>query len=131
MRIKLYDWAPSPFSLKLRAILAYKGIAFERVSMLAPSNWWAVRSRGKIGKAPALEIDGRMHVDSTDISYELEAGRRRPPSSPAMRGSAPFAMRWKSGPTSRFTSAGFISSGMMRKAARWFRRRSDAASTGG
>lgn len=73
MRIKLYDWAPSPFSLKLRAVLGYKGIAYDRVSMLAPSHWWAVRSRGKIGKAPALEIDGRMHVDSTDIAYELEA----------------------------------------------------------
>lgn len=73
MRIKLYDWAPSPFSLKLRAVLGYKGIAYDRVSMLVPSHWWAVRSRGKIGKAPALEIDGRMHVDSTDIAYELEA----------------------------------------------------------
>lgn len=73
MRIKLFDWAPSPFSLKVRAILAYKGIAHDRVSMLVPSHWWAVRSRGKIGKAPALEIDGHMYVDSTDIAYELEA----------------------------------------------------------
>jgi glutathione S-transferase len=73
MRIKLYDWAPSPFSLKVRAILTYKGIAHDRVSMLAPAHWWAVRSRGKIGKAPALEIDGRLYVDSTDIAYELEA----------------------------------------------------------
>lgn len=73
MRIRLYDWAPSPFSLKVRAILEYKGIAYDKVSVLQPGHWWALRRRGKIGKAPALEIDGRMYVDSTDIAYELEA----------------------------------------------------------
>lgn len=73
MRVRLYDWAPSPFSLKVRAILEYKGIAYEKVSVLQPAHWWALRQRGRIGKAPALEIDGKMHVDSTDIAYELEA----------------------------------------------------------
>jgi len=73
MRIRLYDWAPSPFSLKVRAILEYKGIAYDKVSVLQPAHWWALRRRGKIGKAPALEIDDKMHVDSTDIAYELEA----------------------------------------------------------
>lgn len=73
MRVKLYDWAPSPFSLKVRAILEYKGIPYDKVSVLQPGNWWALRRRGKIGKAPGLEIDGKMHVDSTDIAYELEA----------------------------------------------------------
>ena len=85
MHIKLYDWAPSPFSLKLRAILGYKGVAYDKVSMLDPSHWWAVRSRGKIGKAPAIEIDGKMYVDSTDIAYELE---KRVPSPAIIPGEA-------------------------------------------
>lgn len=81
MPINLFDWAPSPFSLKVRAILDYKGIPYARTSVLQPGNWLAVRRRGKVGKAPALEIDGRLFVDSTDIAYELE---RRFPSPPVV-----------------------------------------------
>ncbi|MDX2203070.1 MAG: glutathione S-transferase family protein [Hyphomicrobiaceae bacterium] len=71
MSNRLYDWAPSPFSLKVRAILNYKGIAYERASVLQVRNLLALR-RGGVGKAPALEVDGRMIVDSTDIAYALE-----------------------------------------------------------
>ena len=71
MFFRLYDWAPSPFSLKVRAILEYKGIAYERASVLQVKNLLALR-RGGVGKAPALEIDGRLVVDSTSIAYEVE-----------------------------------------------------------
>lgn len=81
-QIKLYDWAASPFSFKVRAVLEYKGLAYTRSPMLGPA-LLDVRRRGKIGKAPALEIDGRLFVDSTDIVYELERRFPDPPVIPA------------------------------------------------
>jgi len=83
MQIRLFDWAPSPFSLKVRALLEHKGISYARTSVLQPGKWLDVRRRGKVGKAPALEIDGRLFVDSTDIAYELERRFRSPPIIPA------------------------------------------------
>jgi glutathione S-transferase len=83
MQIRLFDWAPSPFSLKVRAILEYKGISYARMSILQPGSWLELRRRGKIGKAPALEIEGRLFVDSTDIAYELERRFPSPPIIPA------------------------------------------------
>ena len=81
--ITLFDWPASPFSLKVRSVLEYKRIAYRRVPILSPSNWLSVRRRGKVGKAPALEIDGRLYVDSTDICYELERRFADPPVIPA------------------------------------------------
>ena len=71
MQLRLFDWAPSPFCLKVRAILAYKGVSFERVAVLGPSLMELLR-RSNVGKVPALEIDGRLIVDSTDIAHEIE-----------------------------------------------------------
>jgi len=71
MSFKLYDWAPSPFSLKVRAILEYKNLSYDRASVLKPKNLFALR-RGGVGKAPALETAERLIVDSTNIAYELE-----------------------------------------------------------
>ena len=71
MDIRLYDWGPSPFCLKVRAILDYKGVEYRRVSVLGPKIF-EVKRRGKIGKVPALDIDGRLVTDSTDIAHELE-----------------------------------------------------------
>jgi glutathione S-transferase len=81
--IKLYDWAPSPFSLKVRAILDYKGLPYVRVPILRPTNLLRVLRHGKIGKAPAIELDGRLLVDSTDIAYEVEARFPEPSIIPA------------------------------------------------
>jgi glutathione S-transferase len=83
MPIKLFDWAPSPFSLKVRAVLEYKGIAYTRVPALKPANWLEISRRGRIGKVPALDIDGQLFVDSTDIAYELERRFPVPPILPA------------------------------------------------
>lgn len=82
-RIKLFDWPASPFSLKVRAILEYKRLDFARVPILAPANLRDVYRRGKVGKAPALEIDGELYVDSTDIAYELERRFPTPPIIPS------------------------------------------------
>lgn len=71
MDIRLYDWGPSPFCLKVRAILDYKGVEYRRVPVLGP-RIFEVKRRGKIGKVPALDIDGRLVTDSTDIAHELE-----------------------------------------------------------
>jgi glutathione S-transferase len=81
--IRLYDWAPSPFSLKVRAILDYKGLPCVRVPILRPTNLLKVLRHGKIGKAPAIELDGRLLVDSTDIAYEVEARFPEPSIIPA------------------------------------------------
>lgn len=71
MKIALYDWSPSPFCLKVRAILDYKRVPYARIPVLGPAAL-KVRRRGGVGKFPALEIDGRFVVDSTDIAYEIE-----------------------------------------------------------
>lgn len=71
VRIRLFDWGPSPFCMKIRAILAYKGVAYERVPVLGPSLAEFLRRSG-VRKVPALDVEGRLIVDSTDIAHELE-----------------------------------------------------------
>ena len=71
MQLRLFDWAPSPFCMKVRSILNYKGVPYERVAVLGPSLMELMR-RSRVRKVPALDIDGRMVVDSTDIAHELE-----------------------------------------------------------
>ncbi len=80
MKIALYDWAPSPFCLKVRALLDHKNIAYDRRPALGAVR--EVRRRGGIGKVPALEIDGTFIVDSTDIAHELERRFPTPPTQP-------------------------------------------------
>lgn len=97
MGITLFDWAPSPFSLKVRAILDHKGIAYTRTSVIQPGNWLAVRRRGKVGKAPALEIDGTLVVDSTDIAHAIEKRFPEPaiiPTDPRERGLCHALEEW-------------------------------------
>jgi glutathione S-transferase len=76
--IKLYDWAPSPFCFKVRAILDYKGLSYQRIPILGAPLWRVLR-RGHVGKAPAMEIGGEMVVDSTDIAHALERHFPQPP----------------------------------------------------
>jgi glutathione S-transferase len=71
MRVVLFDWGPSPFCLKVRAILEHKGVPYERVPVLGP-RFMELRRRGRTGKVPAVEFDGRLVTDSTEISYEIE-----------------------------------------------------------
>jgi len=71
VNVLLYDWGPSPFCLKVRAILDHKRIAYRRVNVLGKP-LLDLRRRGKIGKVPALDIDGQLVCDSTDIALALE-----------------------------------------------------------
>lgn len=68
--IIFYDWPYSPFCMKVRAILDYKGLEYRSINPLAKVR--EITRRGKVGKVPALEIDGELIVDSTDIAYALE-----------------------------------------------------------
>lgn len=73
MHLRMYDWKWSPFCIKVRAILDYKKLSYERIPILGhPTTLVTLRRRGKIGKVPALEIDGRWVSDSTNIAEELE-----------------------------------------------------------
>ncbi|NJC39961.1 glutathione S-transferase [Brevundimonas alba] len=80
--MRLYDWAPSPFCIKTRAILDWKGFAWERIAM-TPESFAELERRGGVGKVPALDIDGELIVDSTDIAERLEALRPEPPVLPS------------------------------------------------
>lgn len=71
MHIRLFDWAPSPFCMKIRTLLNYKGVQYKKVAVLGPSLMELLR-RSNVRKVPALDIDGRMLIDSTDIAHELE-----------------------------------------------------------
>jgi glutathione S-transferase len=82
MKVVLYDWPASPFCMKVRALLDYKSIDYDRINILS-SAWFEVRRRGKIGKVPALEIDGDLVCDSTDIAYKIEELTPNPPIIPA------------------------------------------------
>jgi glutathione S-transferase len=75
--IKFYDWPYSPFCMKVRAILDHKQLQYERVNPVGHIG--AIRRKGGIGKVPAVEIDGELIVDSTDIAYALDARFPDPP----------------------------------------------------
>ena len=76
-----YDWPYSPFCMKVRAILQYKKVAFQSVNPLAA--FGELRRRGKTGKVPAIDLDGGMIADSTDIAYALEERFPKPSILPA------------------------------------------------
>jgi glutathione S-transferase len=75
-QIRFYDWPWSPFCMKVRLILDYKKLDYERVSPLAQRG--LLRRRGT-GKVPAVEIDGAFITDSTDIAYALDERFPDPP----------------------------------------------------
>ena len=74
--------------MKVRTILSYKGVQYERVPVLGPSLMELLR-RSNVRKVPALDVDGRMFIDSTDIAHEIERLFPEPailPSDPRLRG---------------------------------------------
>lgn len=82
--LRLYDWAPSPFCHKVRAVLDHKGLAYERLSANAASLQELV-SRGASGKVPALDLDGQLIEDSTAIALALDRLQPEPPLIPEGR----------------------------------------------
>ena len=68
--LALYDWGPSPFCMKVRAVLELKGLAYRRIAVLTRIH--ELYQRSAVKKVPALDCDGTLLVDSTDIVHELE-----------------------------------------------------------
>lgn len=96
MHLRLFDWAPSPFCMKVRSILSYKAVPYERVAVLGPSLMELLR-RSSVRKVPALDIDGRMVVDSTEIAHEIEHLFPEPrviPTEPELRGLSHVLEDW-------------------------------------
>lgn len=81
--LTLYDWRPSPFCMKVRAVLRHKGLAYTQKPAI--QHLRRTRQRGGLGKVPLLEIGDEVIADSTDIVHELE--RRFP--EPSVLPSAP------------------------------------------
>lgn len=79
-KIIFYDWPYSPFCMKVRAILDYKDVRYDRVNPLAARR---ILKRRGTGKVPAVEIDGELITDSTDIAHALEERYPEPPLFPA------------------------------------------------
>ena len=86
--LTLHQYNQSPFNQKIQRMLNYKGVPFEEV-------YWRIADRSKVlkvspsGKLPALEHDGKVIVDSTDMAYYIEKTfPEHPlvPSSPKQRG---------------------------------------------
>ena len=72
----------------------------------------------------AIEIEGELIVDSTDIAYELERQFPEPPVIPTELTTAPYATRSRTGRTSPFISSAFITAGSSARDAEPSRRRS-------
>lgn len=84
----LHQYHLSPYNEKVRRMLNFKGIAYEE-------KYWLLADRGKVkafnptGKLPALEHDGNMICDSTDVAHYIESAFPQAPlipSDPAERG---------------------------------------------
>ena len=94
--IILHQYHMSPYNEKIKRMLNYKGVPFEE-------KYWRIADRGKvlkinpIGKLPALEHDGAVVADSTDIAYYIESKFPEPelvPSHPALRGQVHVMEDW-------------------------------------
>jgi glutathione S-transferase len=69
----LHQFEISPFCDKVRRVLRYKRLPFEtREVPLLDVTTGALRRRTGTGKVPALEHDGKLVADSTDIVHYLE-----------------------------------------------------------
>lgn len=82
--------------MKIRTILSYKGVQYERIAVLGPSLMELLR-RSNVRKVPALDVDGRMVIDSTDIAHEIERLFPEPavlPSDPRLQGLAHALEDW-------------------------------------
>lgn len=77
----LYDWGPSPFCLKIRALLDWKGVPFRR-RRVGLAEIFGLRRRGTTGKVPALELDGTLISDSTEIALAVDERWPEPPAVP-------------------------------------------------
>ena len=70
--IVLHQFEISPFCDKIRRILHVKGERYEVREVLLSRAVTDVRRINRIGKLPAIEDEGRVVADSTEIAYYLE-----------------------------------------------------------
>ncbi|NWK98398.1 hypothetical protein DM806_22560 [Sphingobium lactosutens] len=81
--IILYQFATSPFTEKVRRALNYKGIAFEAHDVDRAKAAAGAYSRvSKVGKFPAIDHDGTIVQDSTDILEYLDTTFKDRPLAP-------------------------------------------------
>lgn len=95
-QLRLYDFPTSPFCIKTRALLRYKGLPFERLNAIAPRHWLRLQTQGT-GKVPAIDIDGEFITDSSRIARVLEQRFPTPtalPSDPEQRIEHDQLERW-------------------------------------
>jgi glutathione S-transferase len=72
MALTLYQFELSPYADKVRRVMRLKGVAFDTVEVPVTSPF-KYKHISPTGKFPALLVDGRTIVDSTDICRWLEA----------------------------------------------------------
>ena len=68
----LHQFEISPFCDKIRRVLHAKGLAYRVREVPVSGALTAIRKVNRIGKLPALEDEGRIVADSTDIAHYLE-----------------------------------------------------------
>ena len=71
--IVLHQFEISPFCDKVRRILHVKRVPYEVREVPPSASLVAIRRVNPIGKLPAIEDEGRIVADSTDIAWHLEA----------------------------------------------------------
>jgi glutathione S-transferase len=81
-KIVLHQLEISPFCDKVRRTLAYKRLPYE-VRNVPMAKLSSLRKLAPTGKAPVVEIDGRVVHDSSDICRALDALAPDPPLTPA------------------------------------------------
>jgi glutathione S-transferase len=95
--IVLHQLEESPFCDKIRRALNWKRIAYTIHEVPLLEALTSYKKVNRIGKVPALEVDGRVVADSTDIAYYLdERWPERPllPRDPADRALCHFLEDW-------------------------------------
>lgn len=91
----LYDNPFSPFARKVRLVLAYKGIAYERIDGLALDRLEEVHAVNPRGEVPVFVDDGIVVVNSADIVAHLEYRYPSPPVLPDDAASRVEARAWE------------------------------------
>jgi glutathione S-transferase len=79
MALRLYQIEISPFCDKIRRVLRVKKLSFEVKNLKLLETMTRLPKLNPIGKVPALEDDGHVLADSTDIAYYLEEKYPDPP----------------------------------------------------
>jgi glutathione S-transferase len=86
MALRLFQIEMSPFCDKVRRVLAYKKQPFERKNLKLLETMTRLPKLNPAGKVPALEHDGKVICDSTDIALYLDATFPDPPLLPREAG---------------------------------------------